>query len=149
MFLNVLINAKSNVPVYQGHINFRKGVSKSSQLLDKIGCQKYKVSFTAIAKLTPANISILISTKFKNQTLLKTNDSFLKAWLFPFLGHFCMPWVLVDLISKYFLLVSLFLRLCIEIKSNGARIFLLARTFIKQSRDLTGYDYSRPDHLTL
>ena len=49
---------------------------------------KYKVSVTAIAKFTPANFSILISTKFKNQTLLKANDSFLKTWLFPFLGHF-------------------------------------------------------------
>ena len=138
MFSNVLINAKSNVPVYQGHINFRKGVSKSSQLLDKIGCQKYKVSFTAIAKLTPANISILISTKFKNQTLSKANDSFLKTWLFPFLGHFCMPWELLHLIPKYFLLVSLFVWLCIEIKSNSTCILLLARPFIKQSRDLIG-----------
>ena len=49
---------------------------------------KYKVSVTAIAKFTPANFSILISTKFKNQTLLKANDSFLKTRLFPFLGHF-------------------------------------------------------------
>ena len=129
---------KKQCPSLSRPHNFRKGVSKSSQLLDKIGCQKYKVSFTAIAKLTSANISILISTKFKNQTLFKASDSFLKAWLFPFLGHFCMPWELVHLISKYFLLVSLFIRLCIEIKSNGARIFLLARPFIKQSWDLTG-----------
>ena len=49
---------------------------------------KYKVSVTAIAKFTPANFSILISTKFKNQTLLKANDSFLKTWPFLFFGHF-------------------------------------------------------------
>ena len=100
---------KANVPVYQGHINFRKGVSKGSHLQDETGCQKYRVLFTAVAKLTPANISILISTKFKNQTLSKANYSFLKAWLFPFLGHFCMRWELLHLILKYFLLVSLFI----------------------------------------
>ena len=112
MFSNVLVNAKSNVPVYQGHI-FRKGKEKEFQkvhnLQDQTACQKYKVSLTAIANLTPANISILISTKFKNETLSKANDSFLKAWLFPFLGHFCMPWELLHLISKDFLLVSLFI----------------------------------------
>ena len=65
-------------------------------------------------------------------------DECLPGWLFPFLGHFCMPWELLHLISKYFLFVSLFIWLCIEIKLNGTCIFLLARPFIKQSRDLIG-----------
>ena len=30
-FSNELLNAKSNIPVYEGHINFRKKVTKSSQ----------------------------------------------------------------------------------------------------------------------
>ena len=47
---------------------------KVHNLQDKTGCQKYEVSVTAIAKLMPANFSILIFTKFKNQNLSKAND---------------------------------------------------------------------------
>ena len=65
-----------------------KKFQKIHNLQDKTGCQKYKISVTAIAKSTPSNLLILISTKLKNQTLSKVNDSFLKTWLFPFLGHF-------------------------------------------------------------
>ena len=86
-----------------------KKFQKVHNLQNKTGCQKCKVSFTALAMLTPANILILIPTKFKNQTLSKANDSFLKTLLFHFLGHFCMPWELLHLISKYFLLVFLFI----------------------------------------
>ena len=42
-------------------------------LQDKPGCKKY-VSVTAITKLMPANLSILITTKFKNENLSKDND---------------------------------------------------------------------------
>ena len=42
-------------------------------LQDKHGCKKY-VSVTAIAKLMPANLSILITTNFKNQNLSKAKD---------------------------------------------------------------------------
>ena len=66
---NFLLNSKSNVAVYQGHINFRKELPKCSQ---SAGCKKY-VSVTAIVKLMPANLSILTITKFKNQNLSKAN----------------------------------------------------------------------------
>ena len=42
-------------------------------LQDKPGCKKY-VSVTDITKLMPENLSILITTKFKNQNLSKAND---------------------------------------------------------------------------
>ena len=42
-------------------------------LQDKHGCKKY-ASVTAITKLMPANLSILITTNFKNQNLSKAND---------------------------------------------------------------------------
>ena len=58
--------------VYQGHINFRKEPSKFSQ---SAGGKKYNVSVTAIAKLMPANLSILTITKFKNQNLSKGNNN--------------------------------------------------------------------------
>ena len=96
------------------------------------------------------NIFVFIKTSWGRLLKTKTKDAFktssrrlhqdecLPGWLFPFLGHFCMPWELLHLISKYFLFVSLFIWLCIEIKLNGTCIFLLARPFIKQSRDLIG-----------
>ena len=38
---------------------------------------KIYISVTAITKLMPANLSILITTKFKNQNLSKANDKVL------------------------------------------------------------------------
>ena len=57
----------------------------------------------------PANLSILITTKFKNQNLSKANDKvFQKLGTSHFLVTFCMPWELTYLTSKDFLFVSLF-----------------------------------------
>ena len=54
----------SHVAVYQRKTNFRKEATK---------IQKYKV---LIAKLIPANILVLISTKFINQNQSKSDDDF-------------------------------------------------------------------------
>ena len=53
---------------------------KVHNLQDKTGCQKYKISVTAISKLMPANFSILIFPKFKNQRLSKANDQGFKKF---------------------------------------------------------------------
>ena len=53
-------------------INFRKELPQCSQ---SAGYKKYNVSVTAIAKLMPANLSILTITKFKNQNLSKANNN--------------------------------------------------------------------------
>ena len=79
-----------------------KKFQKTHNLKDKTGCQKCKVSVIATAKLTPTNFSILISTKFKIQTSLKTNDVFLKPWLFPFLGHFFHTFKITAFNTKIF-----------------------------------------------
>ena len=80
---------------------------RSTKMFKKI-CKKY-VSVTAITKLMPANFSILITTKFKNENLSKANDKvFKKLGSFHFFVTFCMPWELSHLTSKDFLFVSLF-----------------------------------------
>ena len=71
-------------------------------LQDKPGCKKY-VSVTAITKLMPANLSMLITAKFKNQNLSKANDK-----VFIALEFIASPWELSHLTSKDFLLVFLF-----------------------------------------
>ena len=48
-----------------------KKYQKVDNLQDKTECQKYKVSAIEIAKLAPANFSILISAKFRNRNLSK------------------------------------------------------------------------------
>ena len=56
---------------YQENINFRK---EAPNIYIYIYIYIYNVSVTAIAKFMPANLSILIITKLKNQNLSKTND---------------------------------------------------------------------------
>ena len=111
-------------------------------LQDKPGCKKY-VSVTTVTKLMPANLSILITTKFKNQNLSKPkNKVFKKLGSFHFFVTFCMPWELSHLTSKDFLFAFLFQCLSASEKNqNGTCIFLLEIHLIKQSRDLNGYDY--------
>ena len=87
MFLNVLINTKRNVPVYQDHISFRKEVSKKIKIC-RIKLDVKNIKFRLLQLPTAANISILISTKFKNQTLSKANDSFFKNLALPFSWKF-------------------------------------------------------------
>ena len=86
-------------------------------MLEKI-CKKY-VSVTAITKLMPANLSILITTKFKNQNLSKANDKvFKKLCSFHFFVTFCMPWELSHLTSKDFVCFFVSMSICMRKKSK-------------------------------
>ena len=121
--------------------SFRKEVPKVHNLQDKTGCQKYKVSVTTIAKLMPAKLSILISTKLKNQILSKANHRFLNTWFFPFRGYFLHALRIIAFnVKRFSVCFSIYMTIYMEKKSNGTCIFLLEICLIKQSRDLIGYD---------
>ena len=66
--------------------NFRKEAPKSSHSAEQNWMLKVEILSYAFAKLLPANLLVLISTKFINQNILKANDeSFWNTLVFPFL----------------------------------------------------------------
>ena len=68
----------------------------------------------------------------KNQTLLKANDSFLKTWLLPFLGHFLHTLRIIAFNIKRFSTCFFVYMTLHRKKSNGTCIFII------QSRGLIG-----------
>ena len=70
----------------------------------KLNIKKYNVSITAITKLMPANLSILIIIKF----IKANNKVFKKLGSSHFLITLCIPWELLYLTSKDFLFVYMF-----------------------------------------
>ena len=82
------------------------------------------VSVTAITKLMPANLSILITTNFKNQNLSKANDSFLKTWLFSFLGKFLHALGIIAFnIKRFSVCFFVSVSICMKKHQNGTCMY--------------------------
>ena len=96
---------------------------------------------TAIAKLMPANFSILISKKFKNQNLSKAIDKGFEKFGFSSscLGHFLhVLGITVSNMKRFSVFLLLLFIFIFILSKNRTNIFLLKIPLIEQFRGLIG-----------
>ena len=119
-FSNDILNAKRNVAVYEGHINFRRKV------------QNFKVFNIGIYKFQ------------KSKLIITQRKSFLNTWLIPFLSHFLDALEIIAFIINTLCLFLFIWFVCLfawKRYQNGTCVFVHKIPLIKQSRDWIGHDY--------